>query len=70
MREGVSSEESNLYLGLIINSSQKLAIALTHSANIALHPNRKGITVTSVIVEALTQKFGEPENQKTRKPEK
>ncbi|MBN3946406.1 MAG: hypothetical protein HWQ38_07905 [Nostoc sp. NMS7] len=30
----------------------------------------KGITVTSVIVEALTQKFGEPENQKTRKSEK
>lgn len=28
----------------------------------------QGITVTSVIVEALTQKFGEPENQKARKP--
>ncbi|NEU81981.1 hypothetical protein [Nostoc sp. UIC 10630] len=28
----------------------------------------QGITVTSVIVEALTQKFGEPENQSTRKP--
>jgi hypothetical protein len=28
----------------------------------------QGITVTSVIIEALTQKFGEPENQKTRKP--
>lgn len=28
----------------------------------------QGITVTSVIVEALTQKFGEPDNQKTRKP--
>jgi len=25
----------------------------------------QGITVTSVIVEALTQKFGEPESQKT-----
>lgn len=28
----------------------------------------QGITVTSVIIEALTQKFGEPENQLTRKP--
>lgn len=28
----------------------------------------QGITVTSVIIEALTQKFGEPENQKARKP--
>ncbi|MHC5914826.1 MAG: hypothetical protein ACYTXE_28410 [Nostoc sp.] len=28
----------------------------------------QGITVTSVIVEALTQKFGEPDNQKARKP--
>ena len=28
----------------------------------------QGITVTSVIVEALTQKFGKPENQKARKP--
>lgn len=28
----------------------------------------QGITVTSVIIEALTQKFGEPENQKPRKP--
>ncbi|MEA5507597.1 hypothetical protein VB735_31810 [Halotia wernerae UHCC 0503] len=28
----------------------------------------QGITVTSVIVEALTQKFGEPESQKARKP--
>ncbi|MBD2303249.1 hypothetical protein [Nostoc sp. FACHB-190] len=28
----------------------------------------QGITVTSVIVEALIQKFGEPENQETRKP--
>ena len=27
----------------------------------------QGITVTSVIIEALTQKFGEPENQETRK---
>jgi hypothetical protein len=30
----------------------------------------QGITVTSVIIEALTQKFGEPDNQKTRKSEK
>ncbi|BBD63630.1 hypothetical protein NIES2109_65050 (plasmid) [Nostoc sp. HK-01] len=28
----------------------------------------QGITVTSVIVEALIQKFGEPENQGTKKP--
>ncbi len=28
----------------------------------------QGITVTSVIVEALIQKFGEPDNQKARKP--
>ncbi len=28
----------------------------------------QGVTMTSVIVEALIQKFGEPENQKTRKP--
>ncbi|WP_341532361.1 hypothetical protein WKK05_41695 (plasmid) [Nostoc sp. UHCC 0302] len=28
----------------------------------------QGITVTSVIIEALTQKFGEPDSQKTRKP--
>ncbi|MBD2255725.1 hypothetical protein [Nostoc parmelioides] len=28
----------------------------------------QGITVTSVIVEALIQKFGEPENQEARKP--
>lgn len=28
----------------------------------------QGITVTSVIIEALTQKFGEPENHKPRKP--
>jgi hypothetical protein len=28
----------------------------------------QGITVTSVIVEALIQKFGEPENHKYRKP--
>lgn len=27
----------------------------------------QGITVTSVIIEALTQKFGEPKNQKNRK---
>ncbi|OUL32381.1 hypothetical protein [Nostoc sp. 106C] len=28
----------------------------------------QGITVTSVILEALKEKFGLPENQKTRKP--
>ena len=28
----------------------------------------QGITVTSVIIEALTQKFAEPENQFPRKP--
>ncbi|MCC5634115.1 hypothetical protein LC613_42710 [Nostoc sphaeroides CHAB 2801] len=28
----------------------------------------QGITVTSVIVEALIQKFGEPEKRETRKP--
>ena len=28
----------------------------------------QGITVTSVIIEALTQKFGEPDNQKAKKP--
>ncbi|MBA3920266.1 MAG: hypothetical protein H0X31_00585 [Nostocaceae cyanobacterium] len=28
----------------------------------------QGVTMTAVIVEALTEKFGEPENQITRKP--
>ncbi|MEA5517028.1 hypothetical protein [Nodularia sp. UHCC 0506] len=29
----------------------------------------QGITVTSVIIEALNQKFGKPDSQKTKKPD-